>query len=77
MIQVPIKTKGFAAFISLLTGKSGKITSTHIIFEFENETEIEELERSYAASDYQKFNQLVVTLGNQQRKLQSKIKGAN
>lgn len=77
MIRTEIKAKGFAAFISLTTGKSGKITPTHIVFEFENEIEIEELERSYAASDYQRFNQLVVTLGNQQRKLQSKIKGAN
>lgn len=76
MIKTEIRGKGLAAFISLMTGKSGKITPTHITFEFENEHEIETLERKYAESEFSKFNYLVMTYGKQQRQMIDKYKGA-
>lgn len=74
MIKAEIQQKGFAAFIAIKTGQDGKVKPTHIEFEIEGENEIEALERAYAASDFQRFNQLVMTFGNQQRRLKSKMK---
>ena len=72
--MMKVAQKGFAAFVSMQTGQIGTVTQTHIEFEIEDETEIEALERAYAGSEFQRFNMLVMTLGNQQRKLKSKTK---
>ena len=77
MITAPISQKGFAAFVALKTGQSGTVTPEAIEFQIENENEIEALEREYAASEFNRFNQMVMTFGNQQRKLKSKMKEPN
>ena len=77
MTTIQIQQKGFAAFVAMRTSQSGSVTPTHIEFEIENENVIEALEREYAASEFNRFNQLVMTFGNQQRKLKSKMQEPN
>jgi hypothetical protein len=76
-MKVLIRPKGFAAYIAITTGQSGIVTHDAIEFVIENENEIEALECAYAVSEFNRFNQIVMTYGNQQRKLKSKMKEAS
>lgn len=66
-MKMQVKQKGLAAFVAMETGQLGAVFEDFIEFEIENENEKEALERKYAGSEFNRFNQLVMAFGKQQR----------